>query len=186
MDNDILEQMGDEYEIAALFKQHYHAFCIHALRVVHDVDIAKDLVQDFFINYWERRKQGVEAPEQFKSYGMRAIRNLSIDYSRRLQVEEKRTEDMPDQNLHYNPVYDQEEESAYYERLQRIFELMDQLPQGQRNILKLHALDKMSYAQIAAHQNVSINTVRTQLTRAYSSLRRSATGLLLLALLKYI
>ncbi len=186
MGNDYSEQVVDEEEIGSLFRMYYAVFCVQALRVVHDVDIAKDLVQDFFINYWERRKQGMGRPEEFKHYGMRAVRNLGIDYCRRLQVKERKAEVFSNVEPAYNPSGEQEEESSYYDRLQRIFELLEELPEGQRTILKLHALDKMSYLQIAHAQGVSINTVRTQLSRAYSSLRKSASGLLLLALLTYI
>lgn len=150
------------------------------------VEIAQDIVQDFFLNYWERRHQGVEAPDNFGGYARRAVRNLSIDHVRRQQVNERRQSGLSFEEEALESYGESGDADHYHQRLQRIFELIDQLPPGQRAILKMHALEKLSYAQIAERQGVSVNTVRTQLTRAYRTLRQSASGLLIFSLLKYL
>lgn len=183
---DTKAQRKTEQEIASLYQEHYRQLCVVALNYVQDVGQAQDIVQDFFINYWERRAQGIERPDNFRGYAMRAVRNISIDRLRKQSVEDRRMVQWNIGEDTLNNSEDPDQLDAYHKRLQRIFELIEQLPQGQRTILKLHALDKMSYAQIAERQNISINTVRTQLTRAYSSLRKSVTGLLLLSLLRYL
>lgn len=176
----------DEQEIASLYQAHYQHLCLVSLNYLHDVELARDIVQNFFVNYWERLSQGIEAPDNFGGYASRAVRNLSIDFLRRQQVQDKRKTTSPLSEDYTDPEAEREEQEHYYIRLERIFALIEQLPEGQQKILKLHALQKMSYAQIAQQQGVSVNTVRTQLTRAYSSLRKSASGLILLALFKYM
>lgn len=176
-----------EKEIEMLYRTHYHSLCLIAWSYVRDASQTQDIVQDFFINYWERRFQGVDAPDNFLAYARRAVRNLSVDFVRRQEVAGRRQESvLVLEEDATEPFEEEEEREAYQRRLQRIFELIDQLPPGQREILKLHALDKLSYQQIADRQGVSINTVRTQLTRAYKVLRQSASGLLILSFLRYL
>lgn len=175
-----------EEEIQELYWAHYQDLCLLAMSKTQNLEVAQDIVQEFFINYWERRSQGVSAPENFMGYASRAIRNLSVDYFRRNATHEKRQAEMPVLREVVDPYEEDGESEIYYIRLKRVFELIEELPEGQRTILKLHALDKLTYAQIAEKQNVSINTVRTQLTRAYTKLRKSASGLMFLALLEHM
>lgn len=175
-----------EEEIQELYWAHYRDLCLLAISKTQSLEVAQDIVQEFFINYWERRSQGVSAPDNFMGYARRAIRNLSVDYLRRNAVIEKRQSEIPVLEAIIDPYDEENESELYYIRLKRIFELIEELPEGQGAILKLHALDKLTYAQIAEKQDVSINTVRTQLTRAYTKLRKSASGLMLLALLEYL
>lgn len=175
----------DKNEIELLFRKYYRYLCVVAMNYVHDRDVAEDVVQGFFIKYWEHSVDR-EGPDNFKSYATRAIRNISIDFIRKKTVQEKHEASLPDQQEAFDPEQDQDELDQRHTRLVRIFELIDNLPEGQKQILKLHALEKLTYAQIAERQGISINTVRTQLTRAYGSLRKSATGLILLSMLKYL
>lgn len=178
-------QTIDEHGIEVLFRLHYRQLLLISVNHVQDSTIAEDIVQEFFINYWERISQGIKAPDNFKAYAIRAIKNLSIDFFRRQCVNDKRNASIPEPIDNVNHEQEEDELEKHNNRLLRIFELIDQLPESRRQILKLHALNKYTYAQIAEIQGISINTVRTQLTKAYSSLRKSAIGLALLALLKY-
>lgn len=175
-----------EKEIQKLYWAHYRDLCLLAISKTHNFEVAQDIVQEFFINYWERRSQGVLAPDNFIGYARRAVRNLSIDYLRRNAVLEKRQSNVPVSEDIEDPYSDEDKSEVYYARLKRVLELIEELPKGQRVILKLHAFDKLTYAQIADKQEVSINTVRTQLTRAYNKLRKSSSGFIIFALLKYM
>jgi RNA polymerase sigma-70 factor (ECF subfamily) len=179
------KQQIDEQEIEMLFRLHYRQLLLISIHHVQDPAIAEDIVQEFFINYWERISQGIQTPDNFRAYAIRAVKNRSIDFFRRQNVADKRSAAIPEIIEAVDAQIAKEELEERNTRLLRIFELIDQLPESRKQILKLHALNKYTYAQIAERQGVSINTVRSQLTKAYSSLRRSASGLALLALLKY-
>ena len=51
--------------------------------------------------------------------------------------------------------------------------LIEKIPQARREIFMLHVVEGLSYAEIAENCNVSVNTVKTQMKRAYASLRES-------------
>lgn len=174
-----------EHDIELLFRRHFRHLCLVAMNYIHDKDLAEDLVQDFFIKYWEQHAERPD-PDNFKHYATRAVKNMSIDFLRKRAVQLKREMGLPGLAEAFDPQQEQYDLDQRHTRLIRIFELIDDLPEGQKQILKLHAIEKLTYAQIAEKQGVSINTVRTQLTRAYSTLRKSAAGVIFLSLLKYL
>jgi RNA polymerase sigma-70 factor (ECF subfamily) len=61
------------------------------------------------------------------------------------------------------------------------------LPTERKKIFLLHVIDRLSYAQIAEKNNISVNTVKTQMKKAYAFIRAQVAddklGLIFLALL---
>lgn len=160
-----------------LFHKYYNYLCTTAMAILHDSAIAEDIVQEFYISYWNKQ-QFTLAPAAFRAYAKRAVTNDCIDHLRKQNVIEKKsawlnTEQIPD------PEAEAEQFEIAQSRQQRILDLVEQLPESRKQILILHAVEKLSYAQIATRQCVSINTVRTQLSRAYKSLRSQASLLLM-------
>src|SRR5882762_6818331 len=72
-----------EYEI--MFRQHYRFLCLVAFRIVRDQDTAEDIVQDFFLNLWQRRTE-ITSIISFQAYATRAVKNLSISFLRKQQT----------------------------------------------------------------------------------------------------
>jgi RNA polymerase sigma-70 factor (ECF subfamily) len=52
------------------------------------------------------------------------------------------------------------------ELAQRVFELMNRLPEGQRQVLSLVALEEFSYREVAETLDIPIGTVMSRLSRA--------------------
>jgi RNA polymerase sigma-70 factor (ECF subfamily) len=143
------------------------------MQYVHDQFTAEDMVQDFFIDFWQRRHT-IQLTTGFEAYARRAVKYKCIDFLRKNAVTEKRNlmlaaleeEQEQDKELEYDEIR--------HQRYIKIVELIQKLPENRQNIFIMHAVDKMSYADIAKKQNISINTVKTQLRRAYSALRNHA------------
>ena len=68
-----------------MFRQHYRFLCLVAFRIVRDQDAAEDIVQDFFLNLWQRRTE-IPAIQSFQGYATRAVKNLSISFLRKQQT----------------------------------------------------------------------------------------------------
>ena len=64
-------------EMEKLFKEHFPMLCLIAFGIVKDKDTAKDIVQEFYISYWQRRET-VSITISFKAYAIRAVKNLSL------------------------------------------------------------------------------------------------------------
>jgi RNA polymerase sigma-70 factor (ECF subfamily) len=53
----------------------------------------------------------------------------------------------------------------------RLYTALEKLPEQRRRILELAVFESCSYAQVAQRLNISINTVKTQIGRAYRYLK---------------
>ncbi len=56
-------------------------------------------------------------------------------------------------------------------KISKVMKLLEQLPEIRRKIFISHVIDNNSYSEIAENQNISINTVKTQMKRSYSFIR---------------
>lgn len=165
----------DEFEV--LFRKNHKFLCMIAMDYVHDQFIAEDLVQEFFINYWQRRDL-IKLTTSFEAYARRAVKYKSIDYLRKTAIAEKRNTELTILE-EQQTILEEEDHALQHQRYIKIIEMIQSLPPDRRKIFMLHAMDKLSYAQIAEKQSISINTVKTQLKRAYNALRTKSLGLLM-------
>ena len=154
-------------ELELFFKSNHAFLCLAALSIVKDKDVAKDIVQDFFISYWERRKN-VQFPVSFKAYAVRAIKNLSLQHVQKVKKEQSLVN-----QLVANIRVDEEKPQKIGNK-KRLQELIDRLPESRRKIFISYVIYGQSYSEIAENNGVSVNTVKTQMKRAYRFLRSEA------------
>lgn len=151
-----------------LYKEHFVFFSLVSFNIVKDKDVAKDIVQDFFIYLWEKE----ESPNftvSFKAYGTKSVKNLSLQY-----LEKNKTISLQTNKI----VLPKSEEQVVFENAEEnkksgIQTLIEKIPQARREIFMSHVVEGLSYAEIAEDYNISINTVKTQMKRAYAALRES-------------
>ncbi|UKJ08551.1 RNA polymerase sigma-70 factor [Solitalea lacus] len=151
------------------FHKHYKFLCLVSAQIVGDLDVSKDLVQEFYIDFW-RRRDTIQLSSTFQAYAVRAVKNLAVSYIRKQEsLEAKRnfleTIDCFDPQADTENLFNKESLDT------KINASIDKLPKECRNIFLLHNLEGLSYAQIAERNNISINTVKTQMKRAYAFLR---------------
>ena len=170
-----------------LFKENYYFLVLTSFQIVKDKDTAKDVVQDFFINYWEKRDHTEIL--NFKSYAARAVKNLSISYLRKIETENKRNDSFSIE-LHENVFVDQqtikEELDAQLKKEQELHQLIERLPKKRKEIFLAFVNDDLSYEEIAKKYGISINTVKTQMQRSYTFIKANIKGNDLNVLLFYI
>lgn len=171
-----------EYE--SLFRQHYSFLCLVAFRIVRDQNAAEDIVQDFFLDIWQRRAE-IKTIGSFQAYATRAVKNGSISFLRKQQVlSDEQLNALPDGE---NPFEEKELVISGEAMTSKVMEVVELLPEERKKIFLLYVFDRLSYAQIAEKQNVSLNTVKTQMKRAYAFIRErmadDALGLILLSIL---
>ena len=61
----------------SLFRLHYEMLCEHAFIFVRDNQTADDIVQEFFIKFWEKREK-LTIKGSFQSYARRAGITVSV------------------------------------------------------------------------------------------------------------
>ena len=166
-----------------MFRQHYRFLCLVAFRLVRDQDAAEDIVQDFFLSLWQRRTE-IVLTSSFQAYASRAVKNLSISFLRKQQtLSDEQLSAIPDGA---NPLEEKEIFVSSEAITSRVMDVVERLPAERKKIFLLHVMDRLSYAQIAEKNNISLNTVKTQMKRAYAFVREQvaddALGIILLSI----
>ena len=160
-------------EMENLFKEHFPMLCLIAFGIVKDKDTAKDIVQDFYISYWQRR-DAVSLTISFKAYAIKAVKNMSL-----LSLEKAKKEKSLLQSLNTPKYHDPEPMDPPNANGRKIQALLNELPESRKQIFISAIINGRSYAEIAEMQGISINTVKTQMKRAYAFLRSEASENLL-------
>lgn len=147
-----------EFELQ--FRRLYMPLGMYALRIVEEVEAAEDLVQDAFAKAWLTVNSGHDIG-YFRSYMYQIVRNECVSYLR------SRKETV---GLDKIPEVDEEVVDTSV-RDARIWKAVDELPERCREVFLLSKRDGLSNEEIAEELNISVKTVKNQMTKAYSRLR---------------
>ncbi len=142
------------------FRKLYLPLGMYALRYVGDTDSAEDTVQNAFLKAWQTIGNGSDIAD-FKAFMYRCVRNECISFLRR-QERFVGIEEVPE-------VEDTDIDTS--ERDARIWRAIDELPDRCREVFLLSKRDGLSNEEIAAELDISVKTVKNQMTKAFSRLR---------------
>lgn len=131
--------------------------------LLHDEELAEDVVQDCFVSLWNMRRK-IKDVKNIEAWCITLVRNRCIDVLRReTRVGETEGDGVADEH---------DERDDYEERLERAMELIEQLPERQREVVRLRHFEDKSTEEIAATMGVSEGNVYTMLSRAYKTLKQ--------------
>ncbi len=81
-----------------VFKRHYQRLCQRVSRITNDSEAAEDIVQEVFINLWNKEPQNVEVPE---AYLYRACINRALNHTastkRKVQLQQEQVNQINEQ-----------------------------------------------------------------------------------------
>lgn len=167
---------GEPYNLEKLIKRHKRKVYAYIVMLVKDKQLADDLFQDTFIKAINTIQAGLYNEEgKFIQWIMRIAHNLVIDHFRRL----KRIPVLDNGNENYD-VFDTISESSpsIEEQLvsNQIFSdlrnLVDYLPEEQKEVLQMRYYAGMSFKDIAECTDSSINTALGRMRYALINLRK--------------
>jgi len=154
---------GDTLALKELHDRYYYQMCLYALKIYHRQSGMDEAVSDCFIKLWTRRNE-IVIERSVKSYLFLMLRNGLIDLARKkngvILFEINSLPDLPD-----NETLNEFDDYA------RLYIALEKLPEQRRRILELAVFESFTYAQIAEKLQISINTVKTQIGRAYRFLK---------------
>jgi len=165
--SNLLTKEGDLF-LKYLFHKYYGDLCKLSFTYVGRTDIAQDLVQDVFINIWNKRNT-LNYTGNIRPCLTTSVINTSINYvkskfARQSLVEESNANQ-------YTNHQNQHEELASRELAQLIKTAIEQLPDRCRTIFTLSRYSDYTYKEIAEQLNISIKTVEAQMTIALKRMR---------------
>ena len=154
---------GDALAMKVLHDRYYYQLFLYARKISNHPSILDEAVSDCFIKLWTKRKE-LLIERSVKSYLFLMLRNGMIDMLRSkkhsVRFEDRAVPDLPDDELHDD-----------LDRYAKLYSTLEKLPEQRRRILELAVFESFTYAQIAENLNISVNTVKTQMGRAYRFLK---------------
>ena len=135
-----------------------YRFCLHLSR---DPHLAEDLAQDTMLKAWTHRRR-LKDEHGATPWLFAIARNAWLDDRRRAKIRNRSTRRLGHQS---NP---EQPESALSreDEVTAVLAAMDELPERQRDVLFLSALEGLSHAQIASVLAISSGAVKSSLSLA--------------------
>lgn len=131
-----------------------------AQRYLNDADGAEDIAQDALLRLWQLCPQ-LKIP--IGGLAQVLVRNLCIDHLRRRKPREGIEALPPNVTLH--------SETADHERIERMMQVVETLPDVQQTILRLRHMEGMEMKDIARLMQMEEPAVRKALSRARQAVR---------------
>ena len=166
---------GDEQAFEILLTRHQDRVYTKINFIVRDSELANDLFQDTFIKVVRLLKEGKYVEEgKFLPWILRIAHNMAIDHFRRnKKMRMVRSRDEMDVfatiqtgDAHIEDILVKDQINSDVRRL------IDELPEDQREVVRMRMYDNLSFKEIAETTGVSINTALGRMRYAVINLRK--------------
>ena len=150
------------HSLEKLFNAHFRSAAYVAEEIVHSKSVAEDIVQEVFVRLARVDFSKIDSPVK---YLYRCVRNAALDYASTHTL--RRWEELNGSN--FDLCRDDVERAN---RLHRLYQAIERLPEQSRRVVKLICLNNYSYADAASELGVSLATIKTHMYRSIKSLRK--------------
>jgi RNA polymerase sigma-70 factor, ECF subfamily len=165
-----LIKAGDEKAFEALFREYYAILCAFARKFVQDGDVAEEMVQELFMQLWDKR-QSLQSDTSIRSYLFTAVRNSCLNHIKHLSVRERHEAHTRQQAVPFSS--DPLEALEQAELQARLHLAIEDLPDRCGEIFKLSRYEGLKYEEIAQQLQLSPRTVEVQIGKALRFLRKA-------------
>lgn len=170
---------GDNDAFDLLLKHNQSKLFTYIYFIVRDEEKANDFFQDTFIKIITKLQDGMYSPSgKFLAWCMRIAHNVIMDEYRNERSSKivEPTEDNDLSNLKVDSVQETNKEIEFVNSqvLKDVKKMMNKLPASQREVVYMRFFQQMSFKEIAATTNVSINTSLGRMRYAVLNMRRMA------------
>ncbi|WP_245683116.1 RNA polymerase sigma-70 factor [Flavobacterium glycines] len=160
--------VGNEKAFSALFTIYCNDVYAYSLSMLKNEVFAEEIVQDVFLNIWLHRDR-LNPDLSFKSYVFTITRNLTFNLISKVANSHKLKEEVfYTSQKSYSPIEDIIAE-ADYDAIKN--KAIEQLPPKRRIIFEMSRNREMSYEEISKELNISVSTVKGQMSKALADIR---------------
>lgn len=166
---------GNEACLEILIKRHQQRLYSFIYSKIKDKDLTEDIFQDTFIKIIKTLKKGKYNEEgKFLPWAMRIAHNLVIDYFRKnnRMPKFKNTDDFNIFSVLGDSSLNAEKQLIQDQIYEDIKELVNGLPEEQKEVLIMRMYKDMSFKEISENTGVSINTALGRMRYALINMRK--------------
>jgi RNA polymerase sigma factor (sigma-70 family) len=165
---------GDKEALFELYNRYYHSLLFIGLKHIHDSDLVKDVIQQQFLYFWEKRT-GLLPAKNVKSY-------IIISFLRRLTSDWVRSRKTVSLEVAWSRKEEEEFcESSCEELLilkdghdsicRNLAQVINSLPARQRELIQLRFYDGLGYDTIAEKTGLAHRTIYNKIHEALARIR---------------
>lgn len=145
-----------------LFDRYYRPMCVFGGKFIHNLDTVEDIVQEILMHIWNCNS--FERFSNLKSYLFTSVKNKCIS-----ALKKESLLSLNDSELSWEKdLFIQEDQSELLEsQICQITNAIEELSPACQEVFKMVALDRLKYREVAADLDISINTVKSQVKKAY-------------------
>ncbi len=170
-DSDLVARLKTDDALAytEIYERYYYLMFVFAYKKLRDEDLAKDIVQELFTNFWEKR-DGINSFNNFAAYLYTSIRNRVFDFIAHQNVSSKYLQSiseysLTESNANTDHLIREKQLKAYIESA------INELPIKMREVFLLSRKSELTYKEIAQKLSISERTVNNQISNALSRLK---------------
>jgi RNA polymerase sigma factor (sigma-70 family) len=167
---------GNESSIEVLIKRHKRKVYTYILLIVKNHELAEDIFQDTFIKVIKSLKQNKYTDDgKFVSWVVRIAHNLIIDHFRKEKNLKTVSNDNTEMDIFNSSKFSEphiESKMVKEQIFKDVRNLIERLPDDQREVIILRHYIGLSFKEIAEETNVSINTALGRMRYALINLRK--------------
>ncbi len=161
---------GNQIAYEQLFRRYYSDLCGYAQYVLKDIDLSEDLVQEVFVQLWQKKDQ-VQISESLKSYLFTAVRNRCLNEFRHNKIKDEHQQYAKSSTGMggYHAVDDVVEGDDLKNHLNQCIE---KLPPQCKRVFMLNRFEGKKYSEIAEELGISNKAVEAHMSKALKILRK--------------
>lgn len=153
----------------ALFIKYYEMLCVNAYFYLKDSEEAKELVQEFFVDLFEKRGY-TRLQGDIKGYLYQSVRNRCLNRLRKVENDQKRFEQL---KLDHAGAYEHEDMEGTENRYVLLHDAFAKLSVQRKEALTLIYVRDKRYQEAADEMGISVNSLKTHLKLGLKKLRNA-------------
>ncbi len=161
---------GDERAFAELYQRYGPFLFNYLLRLIHDQNLAEDLLQDTFVAAW-RGASAFRRQSLVKTWLLSIAHNKAVSWLRG-----HRTQSLQEDPVLVDDSPGPESLSVINWRNEKLLWALDELSPNHRAVVELAFVHELPYSEIAAIMECPVGTVKSRMSYALRRLQHLLTG----------
>jgi len=159
--------LADKASFEEIYRQYWSKLYIYAFNVLKEKEICEDIVQEVFVNLW-RKRDDVQISD-LNSYLYQSVKYQIFNHFRKSRYKKQLLSKLNLINAQYkiDELYEKKELQA------DIKDAVSKLPEKRRIIFNMSRYDELPDKEIAENLNVSVQTVKNQISASLKFIRKS-------------
>jgi len=163
-----LLRQGNHDAFGVLYNRYKGVLHVHAYKKLGDLEKAKDLIQELFVNLWSKR-DALPETLNLSGYLYATLRNRILDVVAHEKVETKYIDSLQNFVTENNFITDRHVRERELSRL--IEQAVNELPERMREVFIMSRNEGKSHKEIAEALEISESTVKNHMKGALKNLR---------------